>query len=1082
MAKILAIDDNKDNLAVLKAILSEAFPSSKLFFVQDGKKGLELCHTEAPDVILLDLVMPEIDGFEICAQLKSNDFLKNIPIIILTATKTGKENRIRALELGADAFLSKPIDEAELIAQIKVMLRIKESDDNKLEQNLKLSQLVLERTHELENELEVRKRAEAELQISLKSLEISKESSLNLMEDLKSEILERKIAEERIGNLNERLYLAKDAAKFGVWDRDLTTNRLIWDDIMYEIYGISKQSFPEVYDAWLNTIHPDDKEKIDSITKQAIKGEKEYNTEFRIIHPQGNIRYIKALGLVVRDSSNNPVRMTGINYDITETKRVEESLQESKSQLDLALRSAQMGVWFWDIKENKRFFDKHSCTILGIDPAVFNGTEKEFFKVIHPDDMTKVLESYSRTIKSNAFYEAEYRIVWPDGSIRFVNARGRLVLDENGNPSRLNGVLWDVTEQKLNQQAIQLSNQKMSLLFEQTPLGVIEWDNNFNVRDWNPSAERIFGFSKAEALGKHFSFITPKQDSHQVNDLALSLIKQKDGHRSTNENITKNGLSIICEWFNTTLVDSRGKTFGVASLVHDITERRQAEIALHKSNSQWDTTFNSIQDSIMMLDVNQRIIKYNKAFADQIGKQINGCKNPYCFNLVHGTDCPISGCPFTKMKNTREREILSYETEGRYYDCMVDPIFDDRGAVSGAVHIIYDITERKRVEIELIKSKEKAEESEKLKSVFLANMSHEIRTPLNAILGFSDFLGDPLLTEERRKKFVDIINNSGQQLLHIINDLIDISKLESKQLTLSSKECKINDMLTDTIEIYNRSESLQNKPDIRLILNLPVQQFDLVIKTDKIRLQQVLNNLITNAIKYTNEGFVEVGYEIKSKNNASFIEFFVKDTGIGIPSDKHEIIFERFRQVEENGYREGTGLGLSISKGIVDLMGGEIWFDSAVNKGTSFYFTLPYQFLSPNKKIEAVIESSGASLAYKTIIVAEDDCNSFKFVNELLSETKANIIHAENGQVLLDLLQKVKPDLVLLDINMPVKTGFQCMQEIKAKGYKFKVIAQTAYAMAEEREKCLNEGCDGYISKPYTKKTLLNTINAVLGF
>lgn len=1249
MAKILAIENNRDDLDAFKVTLSKVFPDAQLFFAENGKNGLELCHTESPDVILINLYEFQMDGFGFCTHLKTNDYLKTIPILMFVDESTDNNMRFKALELGVDAFLSKPIDVPELIAQIKIMLRVKQAEDIKLDENHCLSQLVIERTHELEKELIDRRNTEEELQNSFNELELNKASTLELMEDLKREILERKAAEDRISKLNERLTLANRAAKFGVWDIDLVANNLIWDDIMYDLYGMGNYKIPINYYTWLEAIFEDDRDKISLMTKQTLEGDADYNIEFRIVHPNNSIRYLKGLGLVVRNSSNNPIRITGINYDITENKKAEETLMDSKSKLDLALNSAQMGVWYWDIIENKRYFDSQTCSILGIDSKTFKGTEKEFFSVIHPDDRLVIVYSHTRTIESNDFYNPEYRVIWPDGSIHYINSRGRLVCDENGNPLRLNGVLWDVTEQKNAQKALKLSNQRMSLLFEQTPLGVIEWDNDFRVTEWNPSAEKIFGFKKEEALGQHFKFFVPDNEQKQVSGIMLSLIQRNGKYRSTNENITKQGTTIVCEWFNTTLVDSDGKIFGVASLVHDITERRQAEIDLQVSNTQWDTTFNSIQNGIMVLDENQRIIKYNKATAAQMGKRINQSKNSYCYSTVHGTSCAIEGCPFVKMKTSKEREILSYELENRYYDCVVDPIFDEKGKISGAVHITYDITERKMAEINLIKKnnevqsllnaatlvldlenfeitarklishckdligadsgfvallnrddsddrvtliessdniyiadsdppqlvkdlygqvyksgkplyrnkfsktewikhestnyiniknvlfapliiykktvgvigllnkkndfsdddmniataygelaslalhntqsldelvyqKEKAEESEILKSVFLANMGHEIRTPLNSILGFSEFLCESSISNEKRKKFVDIINASGQQLLHIINDIIDISRLESKQLKLFYEEFNLYDILNNIIEIFSNSEICHSKPNIKLILKLPVQYSDLIIKTDKVRFQQVLTNIISNAIKYTNEGFVEVSLEIKSKENNAFIEFCIKDTGIGISVEKFDIIFERFRQVEENDYREGTGLGLSISKGLINLLGGKIWFESEVNIGTSFYFTLPYNIPNTNnKKIELTKAINYKDLTDKTFIIAEDDYNSFCYLKELLLDSKANIIHAEDGQILLNLLEREKVDLIFLDINMPLRTGYQCIKEIKEKGYQVKVIVQTAYAMVDEKEKCLGLGCDGYISKPFTKKTIINAINEVLG-
>lgn len=1248
MAKILAIVNNKDNLSTLKVVISKVFLDAKLFFAENGKNGLELCLAESPDVILIDLDMPQIDGFEICTQIKANDFLKTIPILMLVDKGTDHNLRFKALELGVDAFLSKPINEPELIAQIKILLRVKKAEDLKLGENHSLSQLVIERSHELEKELTERRRTEAELQNSFNKLELNKESTLNLMEDLEKEIFERKVAEDRINKLNERLTLANRAAKFGVWDIDLVENNLIWDDIMYDLYGMNNYKIPINYYTWLEAIFEDDRDKISLITKQTLEGDADYNIEFRIVLPDNSLRYLKGLGLVVRNSSNYPVRITGINYDITETKKAEEALKDSKSKLDLALNSAQLGVWYWDINENKRHFDSQTCSILGINSKTFKGTEQEFFSVIHPDDRLLIVYSHTRTIENNDFYNPEYRVVRPNGSIHYINSRGRLVYAENGTPLRLNGVLWDVTEQKIAQEALKLSNQRMRLLFEQTPLAVIEWDKDFKVTDWNPSAEKIFGYKKEEAIGQQFNFLSQTNALYQVNEIALSLINHNGRHRSTNENITKQGTTIICEWFNTTLVDSDGKIFGVASLVHDITERRQAEIDLQVSNKQWDSTFNSIQDGIMVLDENQRIIKYNKATAIQMGRRINQSKNPFCFSIVHGTNCAIEGCPFVKMKVSKEREILSYELEDRFYDCIVDPIFDDNGKISGAVHIIYDITERKMAEHNLIKKnnevqsllnaatfvldlenfeitarkllnhcknligadsgfvallnrddsndrliliepsdnvyianfdlpqlvkdlygqvyksgkplyqnkfsrtewnklksskriniknvlfapliinkkivgiigllnkevdfsdddmdiataygelvslallntrtlnelvhqKEKAVESEMLESVFLSNMSHEIRTPLNSILGFSEFLCEPTITNDKRKNFVDIINTSGHQLLRIINDIIDISKLETKQLKLYYEECNLYNILNNIIEGFSTNEICHSKPNIKLILKLPIQYSDLFIKTDKERFKQVLTNLITNAIKYTNEGLIEVSFEIKSNEIGTYIEFCIRDTGIGISKDQYDAIFERLRHVEENSYREGTGIGLSISKGIINLLGGKIWFESEVNIGTSFYFTLPYIPILNNKKKDLTKAINYKDLTNKTLIIAEDDYNSYCYLKELLFDSKANIIHAEDGQILLNLLEKEKADLIFLDINMPLKTGYQCIKEIKEKGYQVKVIAQTAYAMVDEKEKCLTLGCDGYISKPFTKKTIMNAINEVLG-
>jgi signal transduction histidine kinase/CheY-like chemotaxis protein len=383
-------------------------------------------------------------------------------------------------------------------------------------------------------------------------------------------------------------------------------------------------------------------------------------------------------------------------------------------------------------------------------------------------------------------------------------------------------------------------------------------------------------------------------------------------------------------------------------------------------------------------------------------------------------------------------------------------------------------------EEELIMAKIKAEESDKLKSIFLANMSHEIRTPMNAIMGFSNLLGDPGLDDSEKSQYLDIIKNSGSRLMQLINDILDLSKLEARQLSINSSVCSLSELLINTIESFRKSDLLKKKPGLELELIMPEACKNIRFISDCNRVQQVLDNLISNAIKYTAKGKIETGCSIKTIHNQEFIEIYVKDSGIGISEDLGNLVFERFRQVEEGRFHEGAGLGLSISKGIVDLLGGKIWFVSKEYKGSTFYFTIPY-FAS-----DTAIDKDPANMELlsklngKNIIIAEDDYFSFRYLQLLLSAQNANITHAENGKILMNMIEKSLPDLILLDINMPVMSGFEFLEELQAAGIRIKIIAQTAYAMPDEMERCLASGCDGYISKPIKKTELFNVLNAVL--
>jgi PAS domain S-box-containing protein len=431
--------------------------------------------------------------------------------------------------------------------------------------------------------------------------------------------------------------------------------------------------------------------------------------------------------------------------------------------------------------------------------------------------------------------------------------------------------------------------------------------------------------------------------------------------------------------------------------------------------------------------------------------------------------------------------FYNYETEFRKVDGTIlniewnaTVLRDSNNYISSIAAIGQDITNRKKAEAELIKAKSKAEESDNLKSIFLSNMSHEIRTPMNAIMGFSSLLGMDDSTENEKKQYISIIQNSGERLLKIINDIIDISKLEAKQLSITISECSINEIFRNSIAAFRKSDLLKEKKDVTLILATEPDQQDIMLLTDKHRFQQVLDNLLSNAIKYTEKGFVETGFTIISTGNETdMVEVYVKDTGIGIPEKMGRLIFERFRQVDENSYHEGAGLGLSITKGIIDLLGGKIWFNSEANYGTTFFFQIPLVITKNVRSSHKDIIFEKPDLLGKTVIIAEDDYNSFYYLRLLLKSLNANVLHAENGQILMRLVKHKVPDLILLDINMPVKSGFECLEEIKSLGLNPLIIAQTAYAMASEKEKCLRAGCHGYIAKPVTKADLFREISSV---
>ncbi|PKQ64191.1 hypothetical protein BZG02_05030 [Labilibaculum filiforme] len=497
-----------------------------------------------------------------------------------------------------------------------------------------------------------------------------------------------------------------------------------------------------------------------------------------------------------------------------------------------------------------------------------------------------------------------------------------------------------------------------------------------------------------------------------------------------------------------------------------------------------------LTEQVSIIDVNQTTVNLHKAKSkeDLIG------------NLAK-TFLPESHSVFKEEllaiirgENSFEKEARVKTFEGEVIDVIIKLFYTKIGNKFTAYVSTTDITKLKKAKlalkqknneilktnVELEKAKEKAVESDLLKSAFLANMSHEIRTPMNSIIGFSDLLGEPNLTLEKRQKYLKLVQSSSEHLLQIIDDIIDISKLESNQLKISKKSCPLNELLYEIKESQSMIKIVRAKSDILLQLNIPKDTDNLMINCDPTRFRQIVYNLVSNAYKYTNTGFVEIGYSVSNTN--SMVHVYVKDTGFGIHPEMFQLIFERFRQIENKNLQEGTGIGLSISKGLVHLLGGEIWIESKVDEGSTFHFTIP---ISEQDNTESGIHknrkpSKHLNLSQFLVYVAEDDISSYLLLEELLESTGVQLKHAVNGQELIQLINLQTPNLVLLDINMPVMTGFEAIKILRKTHPNLPVIAQTAYAMIEEKERCIALGCTDYISKPINASILLEKLRTHL--
>jgi hypothetical protein len=387
--------------------------------------------------------------------------------------------------------------------------------------------------------------------------------------------------------------------------------------------------------------------------------------------------------------------------------------------------------------------------------------------------------------------------------------------------------------------------------------------------------------------------------------------------------------------------------------------------------------------------------------------------------------------------------------------------------------------ELKRTYNKLLKAKNQAEESDRLKSAFLANMSHEIRTPMNGILGFSSLLKEPKLTGQEQQKYINIIEKAGKRMLNIINEIVDISKIESGTMDIIMKETNINNQFDYILTFFN--------PEVKssglcLKLNRTISDENAIVTTDTNKLFAILVNLIKNAIKYTDEGIIEFGCDFVDIKNSKYLQFFVTDTGIGIAKDRQKAIFDRFVQaeIEDVQARQGSGLGLSITKAYVEMLNGEIWVESEEGVGSTFYFTLPYLPISKEKEV-AIEENSSineeTSMKKLKILIVEDDEPSKTLISIEVRELTKVLLKASTGLEAIEVCRKnTDIDLILMDIKMPDMNGYEATKQIRNINKEIIIIAQTAYALTGDKEKSIEVGCNDYISKPVKKDDLIALI------
>jgi PAS domain S-box-containing protein len=515
----------------------------------------------------------------------------------------------------------------------------------------------------------------------------------------------------------------------------------------------------------------------------------------------------------------------------------------------------------------------------------------------------------------------------------------------------------------------------------------------------------------------------------------------------------------------------------IAPVLDSFLKRKKLQDSIIESEEKYSSAFNSSPDMIIIMNPDDgKIIESNDAFTSISGftrEEANAATGLNLWMDTEELDLVLSS--INEGKSIAGMEFLFKKKNGDSIIGLLSTKIIHINKNPYIVAFIRDITESKKTGIELRRAKEQAEESDQLKSSFLSNMSHEIRTPLNGILGFTNLLSEPDLPKDEQMDFIQTIHKSGERLLVTINNIIDIAKIESNMMESSVKATNINEKLEFICKFFQPEIKIKG---LLFICKNTFAESDALIKTDSEKLYGILTNLVKNAIKFTNEGTIELGCEKKGK----WLEFYVKDSGIGISREYLKVIFDRFRQGSDSLTRnyEGSGLGLSISKSYVEMMGGKMWVESEVGKGSIFYFTIPFNPVSKELKSNRKdINEKDQEFPIKNlkVLVAEDDEISNIIITRVLKNISKLILHAKTGVEAITFC-KNNPDidLVFMDIRMPQLDGYEATRQIRQFNKDLIIIAQTANAFLGDREMAINAGCNDYITKPLNKTTLYDLI------
>jgi len=1068
--RILLVDNDAALLDYSSTILREA--GMRVEALSNPLECLDALAGFKPDLILLDVYMPQCSGLELAQVIRQDDDWAQIPIVFLS-TEPDPDQQLAALDLGADDFINKSIEPRHLIKAIlarakrsrrtsivheslQAALRDSEYKNITLNQHaiVSIADVGGNITYANDKFCEVSGYSRAELLGSNHRILRSDVHKTDFYKVMWETISRGEIWHGLICNRNksgneywvestivpfldergkpyqyvavrtdvtqmriseDRLNRSQEFANIGTWDWNIKTGELYWSERIAPLFGYEKGEIEHTYNNFIECVHPDDQQAVmDAVSDCVYRGAK-YDIEHRVVWPDGTVHWMQESGDVVRDVNGEPTHMLGVVQNISRRKQAELAQNESEARLKLAQQIGKIGNWSWDVVSGKIYWSDEIYRIFGYQPGEFEPNYDYFLAALHPDDVERVKQSEQAAAEKGENHSIDHRIILPDGQVRWVHEEAEPVKNSLGEMTSLHGTVQDISDRIWSEQLQKGNNHILELITKDKPLEEILTEIVLYAEKMMPGATGAIMI--LDDAGDHLRIgAAPNLSDNYKNELDGIEIGPTTGR--------------CCK------AALEGRAFIARDLSTDI---------------HW------------------------KDYRELTGKE--GLAACFSIPVLASNGDVLGTCDI-------------------YYREVMEADADSIELVSELAKFAAIAIEQKRSMKALVDAMKEAEEANRAKSLFLSNMSHELRTPMNAIIGFAQLLQmETDALDEMQKDNVKEIIAAGNHLLALINEVLDLAKIESGHLEFLIETVSLGEVITECLNLITQLAD-QRGIEIVFICNgtkvtaTEMTEQSLQVRADRTRLKQVLFNLLSNAVKYNRDsGRIIISAE---KADNVYARISIQDTGLGIAEEKKSELFKVFNRLgAEHSDIEGTGIGLVITKNIVEMMDGHIGVESELDVGSTFWVELPCvqesredskKMTTQNNTNLTELDSDNDNYEF-TLLYIEDNIANLRLVTQLLERRpNVKVLSAAEPILGLELAAKHRPDLILLDINLPGIDGYDVLKHLRDReeSREIPVVAISANAMSRDIEKGMAAGFNHYVTKPIDVVALLSVIDNVL--